>query len=104
MGDIIWGGKCIVNYIHFIPIHRVKITRSLQLFEELCISDIVIQVSNRKRSIEESLEGAEGALSALAAMASSRDTVELSWKNMLRVNKTISGEKSFAFVAIGKRL
>ena len=59
-----------------------------------------------------------GALSATAAMGSSRDTVEFSRKNtflvyktvlnsrktMFRVYKTISGEKLFAFVAIGKRL
>ena len=37
-------------------------------------------------------------------MASSRDTVEFNRKNMFHVNKTISGEKLFAFVAIGKRL
>ena len=56
-------------------------------------------------------------VSATAAMASSRDTVVFSRKNMFRiyktvlnsrknmfhVYKTISGEKLFAFVAIGKR-
>ena len=54
--------------------------------------------------IEEFREGAERGVSAKAAMASSRDTEELSRKNMFHVYKTISGEKLFALVAIGKRL
>ena len=37
-------------------------------------------------------------------MASSRDTAEFNRKNMFHVHKTISREKLFAFVGIGKRL
>ena len=60
------------------------------------------------------------ALSTTAAMASRRDTVEFnqknmfcvykpvlntcSWEKIFHVYKPISGEKLFAFVAIGKRM